>query len=626
MNKINYEVGEVFCYNNRDVVITRFLDLKTILVEDIETGIPARAFISDLKPIQNNSLNKKRVNQNSLILSDKDFEKAKRRFETIKPILENRGDFDVVMEISNRENIHYSTLYRWVNNFEATGIITSLLGFPKTGGRGKSRLTRELDEIIKKAIQDVYLTTQKKPVAKTILEVEKLCRNAKLKSPHPNTVRKRILQISDETRMKFRYGSKKAKEHYAPQKGTVLGADYPLSFIQIDHTPLDIILVDEIYRKPVGRPWITLAMDVYSRMVLGFYISFDPPGAVGTGLCIANSILPKDTLLEKLGIQGDWPCWGIMKKIHLDNAREFHGKMLSMACEKYGIELAWRPIATPNWGGHIERLLGTFLNEVHSLPGTTFSNTKNRENYNSEEKASFTLLELEKWLTTFIVNIYHQRIHSSIQMSPIEKYNEGIFGNNDNIGIGLPPRLTDERTLRLDFMPFVERTVQEYGVVIDHIDYYHDILRPYINAVDLKSGKSKNKMKFIFRRDPRDLSTIYFYDPNQQEYYPIPYRNTSLPPISIWEYNEVIRKLKNMGEKNINEELIFETYRQLEEIELSAIKSTKKMKKITRSLLVNRELINENLKTSSKTDELEQNEIHHMDIKPYEDIDDEAFK
>ena len=64
----------------------------------------------------------------------------------------------------------------------------------------------------------------------------------------------------------------------------------------MDHTKLDIILVDDIHRRPIGRPWITLAMDVFSRVVAGSYVSFDPPGALSTGLCLAHGILPKDAL------------------------------------------------------------------------------------------------------------------------------------------------------------------------------------------------------------------------------------------------------------------------------------------------------------------------------------------
>jgi hypothetical protein len=76
---------------------------------------------------------------------------------------------------------------------------------------------------------------------------------------------------------------------------------------------------------------------------------------------------------------------------------------------------------------------------------------------------------------------------------------------------GLPPRPRDADRLRMDFMPFLERTIQDHGVVIDEVHYYHDALRRWIGAK--KSKAPRGKRKFIFRRDPRDISVVWFYDP-----------------------------------------------------------------------------------------------------------------
>jgi putative transposase len=95
-------------------------------------------------------------------------------------------------------------------------------------------------------------------------------------------------------------------------------------------------------------------------------------------------VLPKEAWLEHRGVAGKWPCWGFPSRIHLDNAKEFHGEMLRRACEQYGIALDYRPPATPHMGGHIERLVGTLMRALHELPGATFSNPKQRGNYDSE--------------------------------------------------------------------------------------------------------------------------------------------------------------------------------------------------------------------------------------------------
>ena len=68
--------------------------------------------------------------------------------------------------------------------------------------------------------------------------------------------------------MKAQDGAKAARQRF----GSVPGknqADFPRHVVLIDHTPADKILVDSFERKPVGRPWVTLAIDIATRMVTG---------------------------------------------------------------------------------------------------------------------------------------------------------------------------------------------------------------------------------------------------------------------------------------------------------------------------------------------------------------------
>jgi putative transposase len=112
-------------------------------------------------------------------------------------------------------------------------------------------------------------------------------------------------------------------------------------------------------------------------------------------------------------------------------------------------------------------------------------------------------------------------------------------------GRGLPRRIIDEDRLRLDLMPYFERTVQTYGVVLDEVHYYSDVLRRYVNAKE--PDQPRTKRKFTFRRDPRDISTLYFYDPEVKDYFRIPYRDTAHSPMSIWEFREARRRLEKQG-------------------------------------------------------------------------------
>jgi len=613
---LSLKPGAEVLYKERRCRITHILDLSLVLVADSETNHVEQAKISDLKPVPPALLSRRQADIQKI--PDAAWQAAERRYEIIRPLLEMRARTFKDVEARAKEfGIHAMTIYKWIRTYEAQGRVTALQVNVRSD-KGTSKLSKEVEVIIAATVESEYLTRNPKSISRICGEIRQKCQNANLPPPHCNTVRKRIDQLSEEVRISKRKGRKAATQQFSPIRGHFPGADYPLSVIQIDHTVVDIVLVDDIHRQPIERPWITLAIDVFSRMVAGFYVSFDPPGALATGLCIAHAILAKDKWLVKHNVASEWPLWGLPKTIHMDNAKEFRGNMLQRACKEYGINLEWRPVARPHFGGHIERLVGTLMKEIHTLDGTTFSNIRERGDYDSEKAATMSLSEFETWLATFIVDVYHQREHSSIGMAPIEKFREGIFGSDDQPGTGLPEKIADEDRVRLDFMPFVERSIQNYGVVIDEIHYYHDVLRRWIGETDADNPKAKRK--FMFRRDPRDISTIWFYDPEVMEYYPIPYRDTSHPPISLWEMRKMQRQAKESKVK-VDERAIFEAYERMRAVESEAQSKTKAVR---RSEQRRQSGLNVIKRAGKKTAQVETPSAvpTRPDLKPFDELDD----
>lgn len=565
----------VFYRGKRHLIRQESQDFATVLLFEPDSGKLIEAPITDLSPTEPI----RSAPQKDLNAHDREaLAEAERKYEIIKPLLSNPRHTKLeVKECAKKAGVHFVTIYKWLRLFETTGKLSVFVRQDRKD-KGKVLLPSTTEQIVTDTISAIYLNKQKKSIAKVIQEVEKLCAKNGLQPPHANTIRNRIKKLDAFKKTKSRDGSKAARDAYAPLKGHFPGADFPLSVVQIDHTPLDIVLVDDLYRLPIGRPWLTLLIDVFSRMVLGFYISFDPPGNLSLGLCLTHAFLPKEKWLAKQGIEAAWPCWGIPRTIHADNAKEFRGNMLRNACKEYGIDLEWRPVATPHYGAHIERLLGTLNTEIHAAPGTTFSNPRQKGEYDANGQSAMSLSEFEKWFTVLCVEVYHQRPHSQLGMPPIAKWQEGILGTKKKPGVGIPPRITDELRLKLDLMPFEIRTVQHYGIVWDHIEYQHDVLRRWINAPDPDAPKLKRK--FLCRRDPRDISTIWFYDPEVQEYYPIPYRNTSHPAISIWELREAESRIeKEHPGRPVDEMLVFDAYDKMREIEEQAKVLTKKVRR-----------------------------------------------
>ncbi|MFH6957328.1 Mu transposase C-terminal domain-containing protein [Flavobacterium aquidurense] len=611
MGNLKLDIGKKVQYNSKNCIIAKIVDVDKVCIEELDRNIFHTVNISTL-----NAPTDYQPERQLQSLNDKEWIVATIRFEIIKSLVNTKTNRELIDNIAKKNNVSRSSIYRWLNKYNKYQTISSLA--PTKKSYNKSRLNPEVDKIIYNSISNVYLNKSKHSINRLCRATQEACNKNNLISPHKSTIIRRVKSLTEEEVIRARYGKKKADEKFSPIIGHFPGANYPLSIVQIDHTTVDIILVDDTNRRPLKRPNLTIAIDVFSRMIVGFYLSFDSPGEYGTGICIVNSIMKKEDWLLKFGVDGTWPCWGIMNTIHLDNAKEFRGRMLKKASQNYGIKLEFRPARDPKYGGHVERVIGTIAKEVHDLPGTTFSNIFEKGDYDSMQKASMTIDEFEKWLLEFIINIYHLREHKSIGMSPLQKYKEGIMGSDTNKPLtGLPPIVLNEKRLRYDFMPYVERTIQEYGVVINTVEYYNNVLKKYIHA-RADTTKNKRKQLFLFRTDPRDISKIYFYDPIIEDYFEIPYRNSSYPPISKWEFNKVVRHLKKTNVKKINSNMIFNTYQRMKAIEDQSKKSTKKRRL---ELIRNNKLIEVKSKDSDHTIEEISENAFDPNSEPFKNID-----
>lgn len=497
------------------------------------------------------------------------WEEAVRIYEAIAPLVNieagkrTRSD---VQKVADSIGKNTATVYRWLDTYETTGLVSSLIRRRRSDA-GKKRLDERVEKIITDTIESFYLTAQLRTPAKTAYEIRKICLQNNLPAPDASTVRNRIFELSEEYRLRRRRGSKAADERFAPIRGSFPGADFPLAVVQIDHTPVDVIIVDDENRKAIKRPYLTIATDVYSKMCVGFFLSLDHPGGLATGLCISRAILGKETYLHSLGLDHlTWPCWGVMSKIHTDNAKEFRGTLLGTAATQYGIIAERRPKGRPKYGGDVERAFRTYMHEVHNeLPGTTFSNVQQKQDYDSEGRAIMSFSALEKWLALFILGVYHQRPHAGNNgIPPIVQWERGINGTDEDLGTGIPMRVPDEDRLKLDFMPFFTRTVQEYGIRNASITYWSDALRRYIHA---RNPSARNlKQEYLCRYDPRDLSKIWMFDPELDRYLEIPYRDLARPPVSLWEVKDAQRLMKEESKSSTNEELIFRTIDEMRQI------------------------------------------------------------
>jgi putative transposase len=410
-----------------------------------------------------------------LTLNDAQWREARRRAEVIGPLADSPAVSQQAAEDAGRAlGLTGRTVYTLVRAWRRSGGSIPVLVPPKpTGGRGKHRISVEAENIIADAINSFYLKPQKPSVAAVVREVRRRCRLLGIVPPALNTVKDRIIKVQPAKTLAKREGSK-AAQRLRSTPGVTPNVCAPLDAIQIDHTKIDVIVVDSATRLPIGRPYLTVAIDEFSRCIVGMCITLEAPSATSVGLCITHIATNKGPWLERLGVECEWPMHGKPKRIYVDNAVEFHSEGLRRGCEVHGIKLAHRPIGRPHYGGIVERVIGTAMRMIHELPGTTFSNIQQRGTYNSDARAALTLAELEKWLTLAICGRHHSEWHSSIKQTPAGKWAIGIEHS------GRPTVVQNARAFLIDFLPIVKRRIQRCGFVVDHIGYYASALSPWI--------------------------------------------------------------------------------------------------------------------------------------------------
>lgn len=513
-------------------------------------------------------------------ISDKQWQVAFSRYAAIDPLInQHRSQRPTIEQIAKNVGVCIKTIYRWRNDYISTGSMIALLPLKRGWKYGHRRLSDNIKDLVDSVINNYYLTPQRPSPEATVKEVHREAYRRGIPEsrwPSSNAIRRTIDRLDMAETLKARGQRVRAKALTTPKPGSFPATNYPLEVVQIDHTPMDIIVVDDVTRQPIGRPFITVAIDIYSRMLTGYYISLDAPSMTSVGMCLVRSILPKQDLLAEYEIYDmDWDVYGIPKKIHVDNGSDFRSISLQRSCAAHGIQIEYRPLARPEYVGHVERFIGHIMKRVHEISGTTFSNTQEKAEYNSEKHACMTMRELERWFLTYVVKVYHQSIHSTTKQTPAQRWKVGIYGDSTHIGSGLPTMPADSLTLTLDFLPVFDRTIQVTGVTIDGIRYYDPVLNAHINRADAKTGTKK---KHTFRRDPRDISVIWFYDDKNQRYFKIPYADQTLPAMSIWEYEQIKNQIKK-SKGVVNNHLIYRGWEEMQQIVVTAKQTTNKARR-----------------------------------------------
>ena len=357
-----------------------------------------------------------------LLLNDQLLDKTRRAENYIKVIITTLDDYfshkkigAVIPEIAKKIDDPFppstSTVVRWVRRYlENDHNLLNL--YKERPGNKYFRFTAQMEQIIFSAIDEVIndetlaLTVQNIEVS---INQKMLEQDMKEEPPSTRTIQRKLKLYDPYILIKGNEGAHTARQ-LLKAAGRKTKSPFILSLVEIDTHILDIIIIDSTTKLPLGRPYLSCAIDVHTRAIVGYYICMLPPSATTTLALLKNMLLRPSQNLPG----------GIPSLIVPDNGVEFKNSALSHICNHLKITIQPAQNRNPDNKAHIERFFGTLtFGIIQQLPGTTYSNPKARGDYDSKKHASVTLENLKSYVDEWIHNIYHCSIHSMTGRAPM---------------------------------------------------------------------------------------------------------------------------------------------------------------------------------------------------------------
>ena len=438
------------------------------------------------------------------------------------------------------------SVWRYIDKYRNEGV-WGLVDKRKTGLKGDFP---KVDARLKRAAQVVLdrLTNEsrfsKDHIRRLVVrELPKLFPGEAIEVPSRKTFNA-LLDRLDRGRGIF--GSAKSKRERANQpKATYrpLEVVRPGEAVVIDATPLDAFAID-----PLTLEWtqvrLTIALDLYSGSIVAWRFTAGSEKAVDAALLLYDVLRPK-AMRAGWPERARWPYVGVPEhvivellpdgerdygvsnipvvnpdSVWIDHGRVFVSKAFLDACRRLGVNVQFARPYTPTDKANVERLFRTIREQfVQNLPSYKGANVLDRGKA-PELEATLFIEQIEEMFAEWVAVYWQRRPHQGLELpalprldiSPSDMFQDGL--NRAGYSYVVP-----DARLHFELLPTVWRKINHYGVDVDGLRYNADVLAEHR---DVASPYPKHGGQWPFRRDPRDLSVLYFLDPATNEWEEVP--------------------------------------------------------------------------------------------------------
>ncbi len=421
-------------------------------------------------------------------------------------------------DISDAKCPSVSTVCRWWRRYlGSNGDVSSLISKNILKGSVDHK-EKSTEELVHRVIEDYYLQSLRPSALATY---DKYLFELKIKNDerrvagipliNPISARSfynRINRIPKYEVAVARFGVEVARKRFLMIQGH-MPADYPLDVVEIDHTPMNLYVIDDLSYLPLGRPWMTAIKDRYSGMLLGFYLSFQATGLASIFGALKHSLHSHQLACQRWDdLINPWPSFGRGSLYVSDRGLDFLSLRYRAAITSLGANYEYCQVRTPWLKGSIERFFLTLEQTFfESTPGRTFSKLEMRGGYDPVKHSVVRFTTLVYLLHKWAVDYHNVHENSRKKASPLELWTEGV-------GFAPPP---------------YPASVDELNIILGHREtgkISHEGLR--FKGLNYADPTLWRLMKDIgigevleFAVSPDDLGFIHVKDPRSKQFFKV---------------------------------------------------------------------------------------------------------
>lgn len=384
------------------------------------------------------------------------------------------------------------TVLRWCSKSSGREAMTIEHGSGYIRSRSPKRYERELA-----CIKRWYMTEDRRSIVDTYAIYFTESKEAGLQPISASTFNRIIRSMNQYLICKSRYGDKHASAKFRTTFKTQPVATRPNQVWQVDHTPLDFIVVCQ-NGIPLGRPTVTSIIDSYSKFIVSCYIYFGAPSKTSIFKALKIAICPDSEQESMFHIRGFEGGFGLPQRVIGDRGSAELSHEMRLRAKELGFDwencAAYTPYEKPDIEGFFRRLKGIPVSagRVYKASEVTVAEPKTH--------AVLTLDVFRKHLYQFIHESHHKSINRLTGERPLDRMMEGLKKN--------PPIRLPVNSDVYDLL-----AAREYQRVVDHkgVQLFDLIFAgPEIDQLKKSRGHS---FRTAVRIDPTNLSSVFVMDP-----------------------------------------------------------------------------------------------------------------